>query len=193
MTWRLINTIFTLLVIYQIKHFVADFLLQGKYMLGKFKGGTAWILPLTAHVAVHGAFTLVIASVFLAGDWASFCGQRLTCIFWVAMSMTIRGAGKAALLDMSVHFVMDRIKASPNLLGRFKYITAQDFESYNEYMNCGIREANNPELILYCKNKDAEFKKKFRSNTFFWWSLGLDQMVHALTHYSVIYYLLTCL
>ena len=31
--------IFILLILFQIKHFLCDFPLQGKYMLGKFKGG----------------------------------------------------------------------------------------------------------------------------------------------------------
>ena len=35
--------IYLLLVIYQIKHFLCDYPLQGKFMLGKFKGGLEWI------------------------------------------------------------------------------------------------------------------------------------------------------
>ena len=88
--------VFLLLIIFQLKHFLADFPLQGKYMLGKFKDGTEWILPLLAHVSVHGAFTLGIALIFNSSMW------------WIF------------LIDMIIHFTMDRIKASKNILGRFK-------------------------------------------------------------------------
>lgn len=88
---------FSLLVIFQIKHFLADYPLQGKYMLGKFKGGTEWILPLSAHSLVHGFFTLGILMAFSRGD------------LWYL-----------SLIDMGLHFSMDRIKASPNIWGKYK-------------------------------------------------------------------------
>jgi len=88
--------IITLLLIFQVKHFICDFPLQGKYMLGKFKEGTEWILPLIAHCLVHTIFTLIIVLVYNPKVW------------WVC------------LVDFTLHFTMDRVKASPKLLGRFK-------------------------------------------------------------------------
>jgi hypothetical protein len=55
-----ITTIFLLLLLFQFKHFIADYPLQGEYMLGKFKD-KGWMLPLFAHVGVHGAFTFIIS------------------------------------------------------------------------------------------------------------------------------------
>ena len=92
----LMVNIFILLVVYQLKHYAADFLLQGRYMLGKFKGGTEWILPLTAHVGVHFLFTLVICLIIKPE------------LYWLAF------------VDFVIHFTVDRIKASPNLCGRWK-------------------------------------------------------------------------
>lgn len=115
--------VMVLLVVYQLKHFFADYIFQGKYMLGKFKEKD-WVLPLSAHVSVHGFMTLCIA-------------MGATGMLWVAVLL--------AILDMAIHFIMDRIKASPKALGRF---------------NIQQKE--------------------------FWWSLGLDQMVHHLTHYGII-------
>jgi hypothetical protein len=89
--------LWTLLVIYQLKHFLADFPLQGQYMLGKFKGGTEWVLPLGAHALVHLLFT---AAIVLA------CGRPE--LLWLAS------------LDFGVHFCVDRLKASPRLGGRWK-------------------------------------------------------------------------
>jgi hypothetical protein len=134
--------LFILLIVYQLKHFLADFPLQGKYMLGKFKPGWDFLGPLLAHVGVHGAFTLLIATL---------CHNPYAP--WIAT------------FDMVVHFTMDRIKASPKYLGRFKPLTAKDYPT----------------------STDVEK----RSNTLFWWSLGLDQMVHHLTHYIIIYWLVS--
>lgn len=86
--------IITLLIIFQFKHFLADFPLQGKYMLGKFKD-KGWILPLASHCLVHGIMTLIIILAFNPGFW------------WLC------------LVDFILHFTMDRIKASKKLLGRF--------------------------------------------------------------------------
>lgn len=119
----MIEMIFVLLVVFQLKHYLADFPLQNAYMLGKFKE-SGWILPLTAHCVVHSVFTLIIAAVVTGSVWVTV---------WVAV------------IDFVLHFMMDRIKASPNMLGRYK-----------------------PD------------QKEF------WWTLGVDQMFHHLTHYLII-------
>lgn len=139
-----LNSIFVLLIVFQLKHFIADYPLQGKYMLKKFASGTEWILPLLAHTGVHAVMTFAIALVFGAS---------------LSLSVLV------TLLDMSLHFLMDRIKASPDMLGRFKPLTAE----------------------TYFNSTD----KQKRSNVLFWWSLGLDQGVHHLTHYLIIYLLVS--
>jgi hypothetical protein len=133
--------IYLLLVLYQIKHFVCDYPLQTKYMLGKFKPGYSWILPLTAHSGVHALATFLIALCFKP--------KAAVCL---------------ALFDFTAHFIMDRIKASPSLLGRFMSLTKDNYAT-----------------------ADAA---AIKSNTFFWWSLGLDQGVHHLTHYAIIWSIL---
>lgn len=147
--------IYLLLVIYQIKHFVCDYPLQGRYMLGKFKPGNEWILPLLAHSAVHGAATLLIALCW-----------KPRIAFWLA------------LFDMTIHFCMDRIKASPNMLGRYHAL------SKNEMIQ---------EVIPYLdkQGEDGNYaRSQAKSNVYFWWALGLDQGVHHLTHYAIIWGLL---
>jgi hypothetical protein len=120
---EIVTSIFVLLVLYQLKHFICDYPLQNVYMLGKFKD-IGWVKPLLAHTGVHALATFIIAISFTQMLFLSVC---------------------LALFDMAVHFVMDRVKASPNMLGRY----------------------------------DIKDKR-------FWWSLGLDQMVHHLTHYAII-------
>lgn len=118
-------SIFVLLAVFQIKHFFSDFPLQTPYMLGKMQV-SGWFFPLLAHALVHAFFTLAIVLTINPKLW------------WLA------------LIDLVVHFVVDRIKASPKLLNRF---TPQD--------------------------------------RMFWWTLGVDQMMHHLTHYFIIYMLVT--
>ncbi len=132
--------IWLLLVIYQLKHFVCDFPLQGKYMLGKFKPFPNCILPLLAHSSVHGVFTYVIASLFHS-KYALFL----------------------AVLDLLVHGVVDYIKASPTLGGKFKPLTKETYS--------------------------IATLDQIKSNVYFWWTLGLDQMAHHLTHYLIIWFL----
>lgn len=84
-----------LLCVFEAKHWLADFLLQGRYMLGKGRAGWSWILPLTAHATVHAGFTLAICWYMDRSLWP------------------------LAVLDGASHFVIDRIKAGPRWLGRF--------------------------------------------------------------------------
>src|ERR1700677_369679 len=155
------KTVFLLLVIYQIKHFLADYPLQGKYMLGKFKKSPDYILPLLAHVGVHGAFTLVIATAFHSG----FAPWGL------------------AIIDMVLHFIMDRIKASPDLLGRYQAITKADFYANYEKMaklEAKFNRSSDHEEKCALQEEFEDSKNSWavtmRSNVLFWWSLGLDQM-----------------
>lgn len=117
--------IFGLLLAFQVKHFIADFPLQREYMLRKTLPGWSFLVPLTVHCSVHALGTLVIV-LFIDPTKA-----------WLAV------------LDFVVHFVMDRIKASPNYLGRFNDVAKP------AYWNC----------------------------------FGVDQMVHHLTSYGIIWLL----
>ena len=80
-----------------------------------------------------------------------------------------------ALLDAGIHFIMDRVKASPNLLGRWKALSGAEMRNILSYEHT---------IVL------GKFKSELRGNVLFWWSLGFDQMVHHLTHYSLIYLML---
>jgi hypothetical protein len=129
-----VTTAIFILVLFQLKHFLADYPLQSKYMLGKGKE-ESWFLPLLSHVGVHTAFTFVIALHFI----------------------NVADAFRLALLDGIIHLIMDRVKASPELLGRFKLVTG-DVTSSEE-----------------------------RSNKLFWWSFGFDQLIHQLTYCIIIF------
>lgn len=175
--------IFILLFLFQIKHFLADYILQVpyNYFLGKFKLDNGWILPLTAHCLIHAYFTLII------------------CIITLGLN-----DGYTALLpclDFIIHFIMDRFKASPKLLGRFKNISKADFENYYDKLqslNTWLNENNRiryPATFNSIENKIDDLKSNWResvkSNKYFWISLGFDQLIHHLTHYWLIYLIMT--
>ena len=88
--------LFLLLIVFQLKHFICDYPLQGTYMLGKLRA-TDWALPLAAHAAVHATATFLIA-------------------IWFSLHLAII----LAIADFILHFTIDRLKASPNIGGRFK-------------------------------------------------------------------------
>tara|TARA_Y100000588_G_scaffold31471_1_gene30779 strand:- start:8073 stop:8489 length:417 start_codon:yes stop_codon:yes gene_type:complete len=134
----MIEQIFILLLIFQVKHWVCDYPLQTPFMLKKFQRED-WEFPLFCHAGVHASFTLVIACIFI--------GDHVTPLTsWVGIYTMFL----LAVLDLVVHFIVDRIKAHPDMGGRWK--------------------ADNPK---------------------FWWALGGDQALHHLTHYVIIYVLVT--
>lgn len=94
---------FYLLIIYQFKHYIADFPLQREYMLKKTLPEWNFVLPLMTHCLVHGVLTLGICLYFNASLW------------WLA------------ILDFVVHFMMDRFKSGPNYLGRFDDLSKAGF------------------------------------------------------------------
>jgi hypothetical protein len=98
-----------LLIVYQVKHFIADFVLQNVWMLQKSRPGWDFVLPLSIHCGVHALITLCIAIFVNPAYW------------WLA------------LVDFVVHFTMDRIKAGPKYLGRFG-----DMRSKGYWMSFGF-------------------------------------------------------
>lgn len=99
-------SIFALLVAFQVKHFLCDYPLQTPYMLNKFhKDPKIWIPSLTSHACIHAAFTFLIS---------------LTFLFSQTHSIMLLPTVGLAIFDFVIHFGQDRLKASPNLLGRFK-------------------------------------------------------------------------
>ena len=87
--------IFLLLVLFQIKHFICDYPLQTPYMLQK-ANKENWIKPLFAHAGDHSIGTFIVVSFF-----------------------NIKLAFVLAFLDLFLHFIVDRIKASPNIGNRW--------------------------------------------------------------------------
>lgn len=158
-----IHTLFTLLILYQIKHFLADYVFQTPYMLGKFQKYPDFIKPLLAHAAVHGAATFLIALLFKP-EMALF----------------------VAAFDMCWHFGIDRVKASPSLLGRFKALSGSEYVKLQQAKV--VVEAQNSSSI---NNAVIEsYNKQFKSNVYFWLALGADQAAHHLTYYIIIWNLL---
>ena len=98
---------FILLVIYQVKHFLCDFPLQRGYMLNKIRPGWDFIPPLSAHCLVHSVFTVAIALAVKPELWFELL-----------------------LIDFVTHFIMDRIKAGPKYMGRYRDKTK------SSYWNC---------------------------------------------------------
>jgi hypothetical protein len=75
-------------IAFLMKHLVADYLLQSRWMaLGK-ERATNWLAPLAAHAGVHAALTGVLC-LALAPPWIGL-----------------------ALVDFGAHFVVDRTKAT---------------------------------------------------------------------------------
>lgn len=96
-------TILILLGVIEIKHLICDWFLQSPFIWiwgGKGKARFVdYFLPLLTHAGLHALFTLVI--------------------FWIYSGEYLVGL-LAGELDLITHFVIDRIKSSPYIFGRFK-------------------------------------------------------------------------
>lgn len=98
-----IYLIFVLLVVFQLKHFIADFPLQNQYMLQKQRSDWSFVAPLALHCSIHAILTLLITLVVQPSLW------------WLAIA------------DFVIHFMMDRFKAGPRYLGRFSNISKTSY------------------------------------------------------------------
>ncbi|MCB0378628.1 MAG: DUF3307 domain-containing protein [Bdellovibrionales bacterium] len=98
-----LDFIFMLLLIYQIKHYIADFPLQREYMLRKTVASWAFLLPLATHCSVHAVGTLVICLMFRPEMW------------WLAIA------------DFIIHFFVDRLKSGPKYFGRYNDLSRPGF------------------------------------------------------------------
>lgn len=152
--------IWVLLIVYQLKHFIADYPLQGRYMLGKFKPYPHFILPLLSHGLVHGVFTFLIALYFKNWQTAALLGA----------------------LDMTIHSVVDWVKANPSMGGRFSALSKKEAM---KLMETGITPKT-----PFAPSSPEEIEATWKSNTYFWWALGADQLAHHLTHYLLIWLIL---
>lgn len=92
-----------LLIIFQVKHFIADFVLQNVWMLQKSRPNWDFVPPLAIHCGIHSLSTLAIVLYLNASLW------------WLAV------------LDFVVHFTMDRLKAGPRYLGRFSDVRSKAY------------------------------------------------------------------
>jgi hypothetical protein len=177
MTAAPLGPVFLLLVAFQLKHLLADYFLQTPWMLGKFRE-RGWVLPLAAHCGVHAGMTWAIA-----GYWCSHVGGRSPDeSFLLAVFL--------AALDFCAHFLMDRAKASPRLMGRWKALSAREMEELS-WHEVRVRETWHvrPDGGLTDDGR-LYVRECLRSNRNFWWALGFDQMFHHLTHYLVVWLLL---
>jgi hypothetical protein len=84
-------TVTALAAVMATKHYLADFLFQTTWMARGKEGERNWLWPLAAHAGCHAALTLAVALVVAPHLW------------WLC------------LVDLAIHFTVDRVKA---IIGR---------------------------------------------------------------------------
>lgn len=156
----LLFNIMTLLVIFQVKHFVADYILQSAFpiCLDKFKEGWIGVRGCSIHCAMHAVMTGMVLMPFKL---------VYTNLLWQKIMILV-------VVDFLAHFGLDWLKAQPRFFGRYEVLSKKDFQELANIDNTSFR--------LW-----FEKQRKLASNTNFWITLGADQMGHHLTHYYIIY------
>lgn len=84
----------TLLIIFQIKHLIADYYLQYPYMYQNKGAKYNWFWPLTHHSIVHASMTIVIVGAYTGS-------VGITTL--------------AFIFDFVTHFITDRWKATQGI------------------------------------------------------------------------------
>jgi hypothetical protein len=97
-------------------------------MLQKFKD-KGWVLPLTAHSGVHALMTFLIVIIYQS-VYHDMNHIEIR-ISYMAVALT--------LLDFTIHFSMDRIKASSKMLGRYKVLDGLRIQALTESKNNYLR------------------------------------------------------
>lgn len=82
-------------------------------------------------------------------------------------------------LDMLIHSGVDYVKANPSIGGRFAALSKNEMKNILSYIP-----------TLGKEGVEEKFGAELKSNTFFWWALGADQLAHHLTHYLLIWLIL---
>lgn len=103
---HLLTPVLAIVAAFKLKHFLADFPFQTQFMLRKTRERD-WVKPLALHCLVHAGLTFLLINVL-----SSSC-------FTLSSETTLLIAAKLAAFDFVSHFIMDRVKASPKMLGRF--------------------------------------------------------------------------
>jgi len=126
----MLEVMFIMLVITQMKHLIADYYLQLPYMYENKGKENNWIRPLIDHSIVHSTGTAILIGIY------SFFVERVG--FEIIIGLI--------LFDFITHFITDRWKAT---------------------------------------------RKTDPSQSWFWESLGIDQMIHHVVGIIIVYILIT--
>lgn len=90
-----------LLLAFQVKHFLADYPFQHRYMYENKGKPTGWIVPLADHATVHALITIIIVILYLLSKTPGILAG--SALYYIAIT---------ALFDFVTHFVIDRWKAT---------------------------------------------------------------------------------
>lgn len=93
--------VLVLLVIFQLKHLIADYYLQYLYMYENKGKAEKWFKPHLDHALIHATFTLAILTLFGSVFFPEANKYQIALVL-----------GGATLFDLATHFLIDRWKAT---------------------------------------------------------------------------------
>lgn len=109
------NFVLILITCFLVKHFICDFPLQNIFdnWIIKNKGSRdsgEWVPPLITHVTIHAIVSFLILFLIFVQFDSKFLVQNA---IWQKIALV-------TFLELVAHFVIDRLKADPDIGGRFK-------------------------------------------------------------------------
>ena len=108
--------IFTLLVLFQLKHFICDYPLQTQYMLGK-ANATNWVKPLAAHAFIHLSGTWIVLHLYGMLFSLDYSKYIFTIVALFILLLIILLLFILLCISLLLNFMLVRV---PSPLSRFK-------------------------------------------------------------------------
>jgi hypothetical protein len=151
--------VYIVIALFALKHFLASYPLQCSYTV-KGLGSSGWFKPMLARCSIQSACTALLA----LGYWMK-TGAGIN----VTLLVAVMG------LDFVSHFLIDRMKVSPEFLGRYQVASPQELA----------------QMAVDYQSKDIAVVKAAQaesdSNKYFWWCDGLCHLLYGLVGLYMAY------
>lgn len=151
--------LYMVIALFALKHFLASYPLQCSYTV-KGLGSSNWFLPMLARCSVPAITTMVL----VLGIWHKM---------GVSLNVTLLAVVMA--IDFVSHFLIDRMKVSGGLFGRFQVASPQ------ELAQIAIDYTSKDPAVVEAAQAESD------SNKYFWWVDGFCHLLYGAIGLTQIY------
>lgn len=151
--------VYIVIALFALKHFLASYPLQTSYTV-KGLSSSGWFVPMLARCGIQAGCTMLLTLGFWYKMGASFNGMLLVSVM---------------AIDFVSHFLIDRMKVSPEFLGRFQVASPQELAQMQiDYTS------KDPGVVVAAQAESD-------SNKYFWWADGFCHLLYGVIGLTMAY------